>query len=66
MEEIEGDRKKETADYLKTAPEYFSEETKSLKLDFFNDASNANEGMVVKNIATLEEPFVDDEFASKS
>ena len=66
MEEIEGDRKKETADYLKTAAEYFSEETKSLKLDFFNDASNANEGMVVKNIATLEEPFVDDGFASKS
>lgn len=30
MEEIEEGRKKATGDYLKTAAEYFSEETKSL------------------------------------
>ena len=73
MEEIEEGRKKETGGYLKTAAEYFSEETKSLnnienegKLDLLNDASHANKGMVVNDITTFKDWFVGDEFVSKN
>ena len=56
-EEIETDRIKETANYLKTAAGYFSEERKSLndienkeKINLFIEASGANEDIIVEDM----------------
>lgn len=56
-EEIEADRIKETANYLKTAAGHFSEERKSLndienkeKINLFIEASGANEDIIVEDM----------------